>query len=84
MLRVAQRISLVWTAEGRFEPVGLLFTREEAREVVALTMEFHQDKPNFAPEFLDWLHYLSGGHAGALDGLMQIIQDGVYRFVSAL
>lgn len=74
-----QRISLVWTTSGVFDPVGLLFTREEAREVIALATEFYQDKPKFAPELLDWLYYLSGGHAGALDGLMQVLRGGMYR-----
>lgn len=77
VLHADQRISLVWTANDLFDPVGLLFTRDEAREVVALTVQYHQDKPNFAPELLDWLYYLSGGHAGALDGLVQILRCGM-------
>lgn len=32
-----------------------------------------------APELLDWLYYLSGGHAGALDSLVQVIRGGMYR-----
>lgn len=78
VLRPDQRISLVWTASPGFDPVGLLFTREEAIEVVALATEHHQDTPNFAPELLDWLYDLSTGHAGALNSLIQILLQGMY------
>lgn len=78
ILHPDQRISLMWTVSPGFGPVGLLFTREEAAEVVALATEHHQDTPNFAPELLDWLYELSTGHAGALDGLIQILLKGMY------
>lgn len=44
VLQHDQRISLVWTANALFPPVWLLFTREEAREVVALDTEFQVGK----------------------------------------
>lgn len=52
ILHPNQRISLMWTVSTEFDPVGLLFTREEATEVVALATEHHQDTPNIAPELL--------------------------------
>ncbi|KAA8904998.1 hypothetical protein FN846DRAFT_919559 [Sphaerosporella brunnea] len=68
----AQRIGLSWFGDP---PAGMLFRKEET---VALCQRRSTAKASpliIAPDLVDWLHEMTGGHVGALVSMITIISS---------
>jgi hypothetical protein len=68
-----QRISLSWESTGTETPIGILLAHNEAHDLITRYCTVHQNRPQFSGELRDFLITISGGHAGALSGLVDII-----------
>lgn len=84
LLGEKQRISLRWSSDEVDEPgVGLLLAPDEAYDLITRSCEFgpnSHDQFSFSVELCQYLLTISGGHAGALSGLVDVIRDDtVYR-----
>ena len=69
-----KRISLRWSKDTPDEPgVGILLTDDESRDLIERSCGMapdSQDQLVFSPQLCSYLTRLSGGHAGALSGLV--------------
>lgn len=84
LLGEKQRISLRWSSDEVDEPgVGLLLAPDEAYDLITRSCKFgpnSHDQFSFSVELCQYLLTISGGHAGALSGLVDVIRDDtVYR-----
>ena len=71
----AQRISLQWEGDADTStlPVGLLLNKAEAEDLIARFCANQYTKPTIAHDLQSTLVVLSGGHAGALAGLLETV-----------
>lgn len=69
-----QRISLQWEENPSMDPpIGLLLLRDEAYDLISRCCAQNANKPVISSEFSELLYKLSGGHAGALSGLVETV-----------
>lgn len=69
-----QRISLQWEENPSMDPpIGLLLLKDEANDLIARCCSQNANLPVFSPELSDLLYKISGGHAGALSGLVETV-----------
>ncbi len=71
-----QRISLQWKENpSKDPPVGLLLLKDEADDLISRFCTRNANKPAFSSELSDHLYKISGGHAGALAGLVETVAN---------
>lgn len=70
---LSQRISLQQENRPGERPVGILLETCEARDLVSRYLLSQPTQPTLTDDFVDYLIAISGGHAGALAGLLQTI-----------
>lgn len=79
VLKAQQRISLNWESGGD-SPLGLLLKPDEAKDLLYRACAYNADRPILSEDLCDLLFNISGGHAGALSGLVEtIITNSVRR-----
>lgn len=69
-----QRISLQWEESPSMDPpIGLLLLKDEADDLIARVCAQNANQPVLSSELSDLLYKISGGHAGAFAGLVEIV-----------
>ncbi len=69
-----QRISLQWETSTEREPaIGILLRHDEADDLMSRSCEDDPNRPQLASDLRNLLFVYSGGHAGALAGLVDTI-----------
>lgn len=69
-----QRISLQWEESPSMDPpIGLLLLKDEADDLIARCCAQNANQPVLSSELSDLLYKISGGHAGALAGLVETV-----------
>lgn len=69
-----QRISLQWGENTSMDPpIGLLLLKDEADDLIFRCCAQNANKPVLSSELSDLLYKISGGHAGALSGLVETV-----------
>ena len=74
IFHLGQRISLQWESDlSGSPPVGLLLQRNEAEDLITRYCAENPTQPNFPPDVRNIVITISGGHAGALAGLIETV-----------
>lgn len=72
VLKAQQRITLNWELESE-SSLGLLLKDDEAHDLMSRACTYNADRPTLSEELRNLLFKISGGHAGALSGLVDTI-----------